>query len=123
MIASARARLGAYLGAAATFNQEGIVNSNELAVVVGLNATQVRRDLSTYEVTHGKRGVGYPVAKLVRGLAETLQGDATGAAAILASAESERAYYHFTAPDGIHKAIRETAANLKAVDTIIGAIR
>jgi hypothetical protein len=63
-------RIGSYAWALAVLAAEGQrgVTSEELGGLVGVNATQVRRDLSRLLGRAGKRGVGYRVDRLIEAL-------------------------------------------------------
>lgn len=66
----ASGRLTAYL--LATFCVEGTISSEEISRLVGVNATQVRRDLSQILGRSGKRGVGYDAEKLTAAIRRVL---------------------------------------------------
>jgi hypothetical protein len=60
---TARTRRGRYLWCLAVANGTALISSDELGRATGVNATQVRRDLSSIARV-GKRGVGYQTSAL-----------------------------------------------------------
>jgi adenosyl cobinamide kinase/adenosyl cobinamide phosphate guanylyltransferase len=65
-------RLALYLAASWNTDDRERITSHEIGRATGVNATQVRRDLSRVFGRIGKRGAGYPVAALSAVLEKTL---------------------------------------------------
>lgn len=70
--AIASGRLALYLAATWNVSEGERITSAELARATGVNATQVRRDLSQVLGRLGTRGVGYRAAELSRELERTV---------------------------------------------------
>jgi len=78
MLKSKARRLALYLGAcelAIAEDARASVTSEGLSDLTGINATQIRRDLSAFGKL-GKRGVGYRAEPLAKSLAQQLDDSA-----------------------------------------------
>lgn len=71
---SRHARLAAYMMAATEARVAGAttITSMQIAERVGINATQIRRDISETFGWAGKRGTGYAPARLVELISQTI---------------------------------------------------
>lgn len=106
MNAGTRARFGAYLFLAENLNEETLT-SERVAELLGVNPTQVRRDLSGLGRLLGKRGRGYSSERLRDVLRRALDGDATGSAGLVAVGLAR--FYPYNGGVEIPSALRETS--------------
>ena len=74
-------RLAAYLVPVLAAN--GTITSGEIGHAVGVNSTQVRRDLSQLLGRTGRRGVGYDTTKLASEIRQTLGSAAGGSGGVV----------------------------------------
>lgn len=116
-------RLAAYLAVFRLARARGVqaYSSQEVSAVSGVNATQIRRDLSTIGKT-GKRGVGYNPEAMIDHLSAALQeaGPIGGSAAVVLASGSMRD--DWVAPDGeLGARLAEVRFRLVEIDTLIRA--
>lgn len=110
-----RARFGAYLFACHVLDAD-VVTSQQIAELVGVHSEQIRRDLSEHIGLLGRRGYGYKRLDLRQSLRDVLGGNATGAAAIVASSPTVR----FPVVTFEERLAQEATKALRALDERLG---
>lgn len=98
-------RIGAYLYACIA-RRSATIASHDLAAATGVNATQVRRDLSQLLGRSGKRGVGYRTSELARRLRDLIEGTEASPGALLIAAARAGA----DVEEGLSERTREIAS-------------
>ena len=125
-------RLAAYLAVFVIRRHEGLpVTSEQISAATGINATQVRRDLSGFG-RNGKRGVGYNCDRMIQKIRGELDGAGVviqGGAAIIAghaaateattTTDPPEAWTRDEAATALETMILSQANGLRMMDTLI----